>query len=61
MTERQNPPSATNAERAESNSAGGLKLVPDSISDPESETGSLARIEDLLDRILQTFALAGAL
>ena len=27
MTERQNPPSATNAERAESNSAGGLKLA----------------------------------
>ena len=60
---RQNPPSATNAERAESNSAGGLKLASHSTSDASPDTAvQLSRIEDLLDRILRSLApLVGAL
>jgi hypothetical protein len=58
----ENPPSATNAERAESNSAGGLKLAADSTSDASPDTAvQLSRIETILDRIVRSLApLAGA-
>jgi len=39
------PPSATNAERAESNSAGGLKLVSDSISAEDRHAAFCAGLE----------------
>jgi hypothetical protein len=50
---RQNPPSATNAERAESNSAGDLKLASHSISGDDRhaafcagyETGKAERVD----------------
>jgi hypothetical protein len=49
----ENPPSATNAERAESNSAGDLELIADSTSDASRDTAvQLSRIETILDRIV---------
>jgi hypothetical protein len=61
---RQNPPSATNAERVESNSAGDLKLASHSTSHASPETAvQLSRIETILDRIvgsLERSLLAGA-
>jgi hypothetical protein len=60
---RQNPPSATNTERAERNSAGGLILaVDDSTSDASPDMAvQLGRLETLLDRIIATLApLVGA-
>ena len=54
---QENPPSATNAERAESNSAGDLKLASHSTSDASPETAvQLSRIERILDRILRSLA-----
>ena len=59
MPTQENPPSATNAERAESQSAGGLKLASHSTSDASPDTAvQLSRIETILDSILRT--LAGA-
>ena len=59
---QENRHSATNAVPAESNSAGGLKLVSDSTSDASPDTAvQLSRIETILDRIVRSLApLAGA-
>jgi hypothetical protein len=52
-----NRPAATNCETAQSNSAGGLKLAPDSTSDASPETAvQLSRIETILNRILESLA-----
>ena len=53
----ESPPNATNVERAESNSAGGLILAADSTSDVSPDTAvQLSRIETILDRILRNLA-----
>jgi hypothetical protein len=60
---QESPPSATNAERAERNSAGGLILAAaDSTSDVSPDTAVLlGRLEMLLDRCVDLLApLAGA-
>jgi hypothetical protein len=55
----ENPPSATNAERAESNSAGDLKLALHSTSEATPDTAVLlSRIETILGHCLAL--LAGA-
>lgn len=57
---QENRPSATNAEPAESNSAGGLKLAS-SISQPADIGAQLGRLETILDRILRSLVpLVGA-
>jgi hypothetical protein len=52
---QENPPSATNAERAESNSAGDLKLAL-SVSQPADIGAQLGRLETILNRILDSLA-----